>query len=193
MCEIVTKTCRKCGENKNENLFRSKEYTCKKCIALQDKERHIKDVECLSNSYIRRTISRRSGQPDYSLDNIIKVRNSIIKARGLIAEEFRLCPTCNDVFEKNSCKNAVACKKCTDKSFKLSKKQSSAIYCRKWVSKAREQLNDAFIKSFFARNFWRSKIKISAKNIPQELIELKRKELILKRKIKSHGKEKAPN
>jgi hypothetical protein len=92
---------------------------------------------------------------------------------------------------------SIFCKKCHYKSHY--NKYGRGPYTKKigHIQKLRTQFNrenltDVYLKALIKSNF-KASFRILNNDISQEFVELKRKELILKRKIESHGKEKAPN
>jgi hypothetical protein len=67
-------------------------------------------------------------------------------------------------------------------------KIKNVIRSNKHFKRNKEELNDKYIKSILC-----SDPGLSFSDIPQELIELKRKQLILTRKIKNNGKDQSSN
>lgn len=61
--------------------------------------------------------------------------------------------------------------------------QSSKEHLRKYYNALTENLSDSYVRGKIARKSKRKEI-LSAKDIPQELVELKRFELLIKREIK---------
>jgi hypothetical protein len=193
MCEIVTKTCKVCGETKDESLFDKKRLKCRKC----------RSKSCFSNGfinlpdwYVRKTIAlsyKRKNVPIViSPDEINKKRTELLEARKCIEENLALkennqrrCTECKKIRDlKHFYKNKQRCNRCRNNS------ERAIINKKSYKQLLPDSLVRCYIKGSFRR---RKSLKIDNKDISQEFIELKRKELILKRKIESHGKEKAPN
>lgn len=55
---------------------------------------------------------------------------------------------------------------------------------KSWESKFRNRLFDGYVKYTIVKG-----TNLSSKDIPQDVVKLKRKQLLIKRKLKSHGKE----
>ncbi len=200
MCELKVKTCRVCGFEGTSDLFQNKKNLCKKCRNNQAK----KYYKTLKDYHIRNAIKKYSEyhniEPDYSEDNMIKFRNSRQNLIELKKSKFRKCSKCEKILEKDMFRgNLEICKKCNNRLAYLKHLENNPSYIEQQslrskvrIKNHRNLLTDSFIKLSIRWSMDKS-IRLSLKDIPQELIELKRKELILKRKIKSHGKEKAPN
>jgi hypothetical protein len=69
------------------------------------------------------------------------------------------------------------------KAIKLKWLQSSKEHLRNYYNALTKNLSDSYIRGKIARNSKRKEI-LSAKDIPQELVELKRFELLIKRELK---------
>jgi hypothetical protein len=194
---INTKTCKSCNETKDISKFEKNRYKCRWCRTNISSKR---EKETLPDYYIKKILKKESLKKNIificSEKIIISRRFQIIKERAIREYDLLLMNTINS----RKCKICNQIKSLNY--FKDGKKHKRSCYiCRnslpinlKRKEKYREILIDCIVKGnimgMVNRNLEKN-LRIKASEIPQEFIELKRKELTLKRKIKNENKQRS--
>ena len=131
-------------------------------------------------------------KPDFSEENILKTRKRIKKKRlkrilNLNAIK-KICKCCKETIEKtNFRKNVCVCRKCNN--FKINENRKK--FGPKKYALSKKNLTNTYIKTKIQKSCYNSGFKIKCANISQEFIELTRKQLTLKRKIKNENKQRS--
>lgn len=189
------KTCKVCNETKDDNVF--KYNICKTCVYLKETRKNTAE---LPNSYIKKRLmdSYRKNNPLFERSMITDImivehRNLMLQKRKAAIENKRYCYGCKTIKEhsdflskKGSCK---PCKRLQASTWKKNNPKKVANNGRVLQGKHRQNLTDAYIRGLFRKTINQNTlITITSLDIPQELVELKRKELILKRQIDDKSK-----
>ena len=157
---METKTCCDCKEIKNVSLFSP--------VKAQGKIYYTKYCKLCRN--IRHKKVRALLNPDLYVDNKLVAGSKYQVLTNKDGQIFKSCRTCN--------------KELSIKNFSIKKdvKSGYSSYCNDCETlKHTISLSDSYIKNVLVSH---SK-ELSRKDVTQELIDMKRKELTLKRKIKS--------
>lgn len=204
---METKTCKICKDVKSINLFKKgiRSTVCKKCQDQREKaydqKRSKSEVEALSDNYIRTIIrgtAKRKGIAPVITPEIIKERrisilmNKKIKTNTLEKglKECKVCKKITDLakFPKHkntcySCKNKIEYSKYKHKKIRCLYTNDVRKRQLKKEHSNKELLSDVYIKKLLVSTL-RHRIYLTTKDISQDFVELKRKELTIKRQIK---------
>jgi len=146
----------------------------------RQKERFSKCRENLSDKYIILIIRLKAKYnnlaPDFSKENILKEKTRIEEKKLSRITKIKKCTNCKEKFIKKGVMHAVnVCSKCTSKLYFFNK----------------ENLTNTYIKNTIRCSLHYHKLKIKDSEISDVYVELKRKELTLKRKIKNENKQRS--
>ena len=190
---INTKTCKTCNEIKDVSKFGKQKKSCNTC---SNKKATDYRTITLPDSYIIKLITRHSKRLRESVtpDEIIKHRDFILLKRKAKKEGKHLCWTCKIAYDTKEHKqkrgNCVTCKRKKHSEWKKNNRKIVREYAKKSFSKNKELLTDGYIKNNIRKTLNKTyELNISGKDIPQDFINLKRKELTLKIKIESWQKQ----
>ena len=171
-----TKVCKKCGVEREIDLFHKKGpkrslgcrvSTCRVCKA---HDGVVYSLYCYPTDDMNKIASRNGHKIT------IKLRNSrTIKVYKTKRErEPKICPKCREgivLYKKTIC---PSCRKQGDIKTRRNREKSKIV-----------RLTDYYIKKSIRQSLKTYDVKAS--DIPQELIEIKRKRILLKRQLRSNG------
>lgn len=185
MDNIETKTCTVCKKTKDIVMFEKNRCKCKSCRIKAMSKQAVKN---LPDWYIRRVLKK--AKQSFSQEDIDHKRKSILNERKIrkqdalfMIDSSRQCKTCNQIKDIKQFKDGTKCKR-------------MCITCRNNTPKAllnkkryKESLTDCIVKGnimAIVNKYLDKKYRVKASDIPRDFVELKRKELILKKQIE-HG------
>jgi hypothetical protein len=190
------KTCKICNETKDISKFEKNRCKCKSC---RMKSLSKKAVETLPDWYIKKVLKKESMQKNTIFtcsQKLIKLKRvQLIKERTIRNYDLllmntinsRKCKTCNQIKNLSYFKDGT-------------KHKRSCYICRNNIpttltrlKKYKKTLPDFIIKGnimAIVNKYLEKDLRIKASEIPQQFIDLKRKELLTKRKIQSWQKQK---
>lgn len=180
-----------------------------------EKEFRTQRKKDLTDGYIISLL--KANKKTISPELIIEKRTQLFEKRKLIEAGVKCCTKCKEVvstqkFNRQSYKvkkNETAlkpyCKKCEGKIQRTWRKKTGYntvltnryrkkypekvnIYARQQEAKHKQNLTDIYITTALVKSFRKKEVVFKKAEIPQELIDLKRKELTLKRKIENGNK-----
>ena len=177
-------------KKKQKIIQKERQYKRQKEI---QKERLSKCIKNLSNEYIvliiKSTAKYNNLVPDLSEENILKVKTRIEEKRLSKITKIKKCKICKETFiKKASLKASNLCNKCR---YPYYKNKYGENYKSKLYFFHKENLTNTYIKNTIISNIHYHKLKIKHSEISDVYVELKRKELILKRKIKNENKQRS--
>jgi DNA-directed RNA polymerase subunit M/transcription elongation factor TFIIS len=167
---VKTKTCKTCNEAKDVSKFSGRRLKCKSCF---NKEYAIKydpkkrTIEQLEKKQLNKKLKDLNMKFCNNCKKELKLKN-FDKNRGYI------CKPC-----RNHVNNKYP-----------KKKELVAILNKKQRLKNRNNITNVYLKNLIAHIINKSSdIRFKGSDIPQQFIDLKRKELLTKRKIESWQKQ----
>lgn len=188
--------CNRCSEELTIDDFYGYNRVCKTCIKTERKDRYIKKMKSINPDYVKVVYISHPVIDDHKVCKIC-LNNLHISKFTLNPSKKSYAASCNECgklhltrlyFAKH--KEELHAKKVAKRAT-VEEKHKQKLYNRKktesgerkqWHKCQREDLKDGYIKKKLVRN-----TNLSHKDIPQHLIELKRTQLKLKRKIKENG------
>ena len=192
---IKTKTCKTCNETKDIYSFEKNRCKCKSC---RMKSLSKQAVKTLPDWYIKKILKKEAAEKNimfiYSEELIALKKASIIKERAIRNHDLllmntinsRKCKTCNQIknlsYFKDGTKHKRSCYRC----------RNNIPTTLTRLKKYKETLPDCIVKANImgiVNKYLEKDLRIKASDIPQQFIDLKRKELLTKRKIESWQKQ----
>lgn len=188
---MKTKTCSNCKEAKPINKFRPQRTECNTCCNKKATERQ---VTLLPDCYIIKCIIRHKkvSKDTVTLQQIVEHRNFILlKRQASSMDQKKLCWSCKTIkdkseFVKSGRGRCFKCRAAAQALWKKNNPEKVRLQANRSLAKHSAELSDTYISNNLRKTLNQNKgLNISMKDIPQELIDLKRKELLIKRKIQN--------
>ena len=193
---METKTCKICDETKAKDKF--KHRICWTCTYKRLNDLRIKNHNTeLPDIYLKRVLvkSNKLKDPLFEIsmitpEMIIEQRTRILQKRKAKAENKRYCSICKIIkdhkeFQPIIGKPCLVCKRKESTKWKKNNPEKVKAINNN-LRQQRINLTDYHISCTIRKNLNENHaVKISVKNIPKEFIDLKRKEILTKRLIKS--------
>lgn len=168
-------------------------YICRDCVRDQRKVQKVKDRENLTDRYVRHCLKKIKKFKNVVItDEMIKEKRlAIIKINERKAKRNtkKDCVECNvEICNKNIYTDlSNVCRHCYNNSTRclipnpsqITIENNKALSIRLQRKKMSEELYDSFVTSRIQSNLRKQGFKISRKDVPQDLIDLKRKQLKL--------------
>jgi len=191
---METKTCYQCNETKPISKFGKQKNKCNTC---GNKVTTAREVNELPDYYIIKLLTKykKLNRLTINQKQIDDHRSLILlkrKAKNEIGKKFCYkCLVIKDISEfRNSKGSCTICLRLQCQKWKKNNLEKVRILANRSLSKHKSELTDAYISSNIRKNLNQNNgLKLSNKDIPQDFIDLKRKELTLKRKIEDGNKE----
>ena len=191
---METKTCKTCNETKDISKFGKQKKSCNTC---SNKISTVREVNELPNYYIIKLLTKYKKLDKFTItEKQINDHRSLIllkrKAKNEIGK--KLCYKClviKNVSEfRNPKGSCTICLRLQCQKWKKDNPEKVRIQTNKRLLKHISELTDKYISSNIRKNLNQNNgLKLSNKDIPQQFIDLKRKELLTKRKIQSWQKQ----
>lgn len=185
---------------KRKKYNSSEERKAMKLIYNRNRDKH--NSQILSDEYIKEKIRSKFYYhkiiPDLSKENIIITRERIKQKRLIKISDKKECKNCKNILEKTYFlkTSSSLCKKCYHKRHYIKYARKPYTYetgqiAKKRYHKNKENLTEGYIKRVIISNLKNYKLCITNSDISDNHVELKRKELTLKRKIKNENKQRS--
>jgi len=182
-------------KNKDKIKKAQNKYYLKPDNKLKKKQQAQKRSNELSDIYIKTCIKQyysykniKISFKDITKDMITNKRNKIIKLRNEKISNIKICKCGNSYTRITNKKVNNMCTICNTnklKKYNIINREHFLSLGRKNSKKYKENLSNTYIKTIIIAPLRKIGLNISFKDIPQELIELKRKELQTKRLLKN--------
>jgi hypothetical protein len=189
----MKKKCYSCNEIKSINKFAKQSNKCNTC---KNKLSNTREVNELPDYYIIKLLTRSKKKLDKSIITREQIENHknilLLKRESKTDSNKKFCWGCNIIkniseFKHPGC--CITCKRLKCSNWKKNNKDKVRKSVNKRLAKNKEKLTDTYIVNNLRKTInQNNKLKILGKEIPQVLVELKRKELIIKTKIKNGKK-----